>query len=41
MGNRYGIFGMTIALVITIVAAVGGVEGEANDRAGSGGFGLA
>ena len=42
MGNRYGIFGMTIALVFTVVAAVWGVEGigDANDRAGSGSMGL-
>jgi H+-translocating NAD(P) transhydrogenase subunit beta len=42
MGNRYGIFGMTIALVITIIAAVGGVEGVGieNDRSGSGVVGL-
>ena len=42
MGNRYGIFGMSIALVFTVVAAVWGVEGigEANDRAGSGSMGL-
>ncbi len=42
MGNRYGIFGMTIALVFTVVAAVWGVEGigEANDRTGSGSMGL-
>jgi len=38
MGNRYGIIGMAIALVVTIVAATWGVQGvgEANDRAGSG-----
>jgi NAD(P) transhydrogenase subunit beta len=38
MGNRYGIIGMTIALVITIIAATWGVEGagEVNDRNGSG-----
>ncbi len=43
MGNRYGIIGMTIALVITIIAATWGVEGagEANDRSGSGLTGLA
>ncbi|MEI2717849.1 MAG: Re/Si-specific NAD(P)(+) transhydrogenase subunit beta [Candidatus Nanopelagicales bacterium] len=43
MGNRYGIFGMAIALIITIVAAVGGVNGvgETNDRGGSGYVGLA
>ncbi len=42
MGNRYGIFGMAIALVFTIIAAVGGVNGvgEANDRTGSGLSGL-
>ena len=42
MGNRYGIFGMAIALVFTGIAAVGGVEGvgDANDRAGSGSVGL-
>ncbi|WP_168582134.1 Re/Si-specific NAD(P)(+) transhydrogenase subunit beta [Gephyromycinifex aptenodytis] len=43
-GNRYGVIGMLIALVITILAAVGGVDaaGVENDRAGSGvlGFGL-
>jgi NAD(P) transhydrogenase subunit beta len=26
MGNRYGIIGMTIALVVTIIAATWGVE---------------
>ena len=37
MGNRYGIIGMTIALVITIIAATaGGCRGEANDTSGSG-----
>ena len=43
MGNRYGIIGMTIALVITIIAATWGVDGlgEANDRNGSGLSGLA
>jgi NAD(P) transhydrogenase subunit beta len=43
MGNRYGIIGMTIALIITIIAATWGVEGagEANDRSGSGLTGLA
>ncbi len=43
MGNRYGIIGMTIALVITIIAATWGVDGigEANDRNGSGLGGLA
>ena len=42
MGNRYGIIGMTIALVITIIAATWGVDaaGEANDRGGSGLTGL-
>ena len=43
MCNRYGIIGMTIALVITIIAATWGVDGigEANDRNGSGLGGLA
>ena len=43
MGNRYGIIGMTIALVVTIIAATWGVDGlgEANDRNGSGLTGLA
>jgi NAD(P) transhydrogenase subunit beta len=43
MGNRYGIIGMTIALVITIIAATWGVDGlgDANDRNGSGLSGLA
>ncbi len=42
MGNRYGIIGMTIALVVTIIAATWGVEGlgDANDREGSGLTGL-
>ncbi len=42
MGNRYGIIGMAIALVVTIIAATWGVQGvgEANDRAGSGLTGL-
>jgi NAD(P) transhydrogenase subunit beta len=42
MGNRYGIFGMAIALVFTVIAAVWGVEGlgDANDRTGSGSMGL-
>ena len=42
MGNRYGIIGMTIALVITIIAATWGVDGtgEVNDRSGSGLTGL-
>ena len=42
MGNRYGIIGMAIALVVTIVAATWGVQGvgEANDRDGSGMAGL-
>jgi NAD(P) transhydrogenase subunit beta len=42
MGNRYGIFGMAIALVVTVIAATGGVEGvgDANDREGSGLVGL-
>ena len=42
MGNRYGIIGMGIALVVTIIAATWGVQGvgEANDRAGSGWAGL-
>ena len=42
MGNRYGIFGMAIALVITVIAATGGVDGvgDANDRTGSGMVGL-
>jgi NAD(P) transhydrogenase subunit beta len=42
MGNRYGIIGMTIALVITIIAATAGVDatGEANDTSGSGLAGL-
>ncbi len=42
MGNRYGIIGMTIALVITIIAATAGVDatGEANDTSGSGLVGL-
>ncbi|MCU0264832.1 MAG: NAD(P)(+) transhydrogenase (Re/Si-specific) subunit beta, partial [Actinomycetia bacterium] len=43
-GNRYGIVGMTIALIITITAAVGGVDatGEVLDTEGTGllGFGL-
>jgi NAD(P) transhydrogenase subunit beta len=43
MGNRYGIFGMAIALVITVLAAVIGVDAvsDANDRAGTGWSGLA
>ncbi len=42
MGNRYGIIGMTIALVITIIAATAGVDatGEVNDTSGSGLVGL-
>jgi NAD(P) transhydrogenase subunit beta len=42
MGNRYGIIGMTVALVITIIAATAGVDaaGEANDTSGSGLVGL-
>ena len=42
MGNRYGIVGMAIALVITIVAATAGVDatGDANDTSGSGLAGL-
>ena len=42
MGNRYGIFGMAIALIVTIIAATGGVNGvgEANDIDGSGLVGL-
>ncbi len=42
MGNRYGIFGMSIALIITVIAAVAGVNGvgDANDRNGSGAVGL-
>ena len=42
MGNRYGIIGMAIALVVTIIAATWGVEGlgDANDREGSGLTGL-
>lgn len=41
-GNRYGIIGMAIALVITIFAAVLGVDGAGveNDRTGSGVLGL-
>ena len=43
-GNRYGVIGMAIALVITVIAATGGIDatGRANDRPGSGvlGFGL-
>ncbi len=43
MGNRYGIFGMAIALVFTVAAAVIGVNGlgDANDRSGSGLTGFA
>jgi NAD(P) transhydrogenase subunit beta len=42
MGNRYGIIGMAIALIITIIAATGGVDGvgDLNDREGSGLVGL-
>ena len=42
MGNRYGIVGMAIALVITIIAATAGVDatGDANDTSGSGLAGL-
>ncbi len=42
MGNRYGIFGMTIALVVTIIAATAGVNGVGaeNDTDGSGLMGL-
>ena len=42
MGNRYGIFGMTIALVVTIIAATAGVDGLGvdNDTDGSGLMGL-
>lgn len=41
-GNRNGILGMGVALLITILAAVIGVDaaGEANDRDGSGSTGL-
>ncbi len=41
-GNRYGIMGMVAALVITILAAVIGIDaaGGANDRTGSGAAGL-
>ncbi len=41
-GNLYGIAGMTIALIITIIAAVGGVNAADDrlDRAGSGTTGL-
>jgi NAD(P) transhydrogenase subunit beta len=41
-GNLYGIAGMTIALIITIIAAVTGVDatGDELDRAGSGTTGL-
>jgi NAD(P) transhydrogenase subunit beta len=42
MGNRYGIVGMAIALVITIIAATAGVDAtaDANDTSGSGWAGL-
>ncbi len=41
-GNLFGIAGMTIALIITILAAVGGVDAADDrlDRSGSGTFGL-
>jgi NAD(P) transhydrogenase subunit beta len=41
-GNLYGIAGMTIALIITVIAAVAGVDaaGEELDREGSGTTGL-
>ncbi|MCE1177703.1 MAG: Re/Si-specific NAD(P)(+) transhydrogenase subunit beta [Micrococcales bacterium] len=41
-GNRYGIIGMAIALVVTVLAAVGGINGvgTANDREGTGVLGL-
>jgi proton-translocating NAD(P)+ transhydrogenase subunit beta len=41
-GNAYGMAGMAAALIITVVAAVIGInaEGTANDRTGSGGLGL-
>ena len=42
MGNRYGIIGMALALIVTIIAATGGVNGvgEDNDISGSGLTGL-
>ncbi|MEZ5184832.1 MAG: Re/Si-specific NAD(P)(+) transhydrogenase subunit beta [Candidatus Nanopelagicales bacterium] len=42
MGNRYGILGMAIALVITIIAATAGVNAtlDVNDTSGSGWTGL-
>ena len=45
-GNRFGILGMALALVVTIVAATGGVDASpagagGPDRAGSGWLGLA
>jgi NAD/NADP transhydrogenase beta subunit len=44
-GNRYGVIGMGIALVITVLAAVGGIDAAplgkgGPDRAGSGALGL-
>ncbi len=37
-GNRYGIIGMAVALVITVLAAVAGVDASADalDRKGTG-----
>ncbi len=39
-GNRYGIIGMTIALVVTILAATGGVRFTGGETKGSGLIGL-
>ena len=44
-GNRFGIIGMTIALLITVFAAVGGIDAAplgqgGDDRPGSGLLGL-
>jgi NAD(P) transhydrogenase subunit beta len=39
-GNRYGIIGMAVALVITIIAATAGVDAASGDRDGSGLVGL-
>jgi NAD(P) transhydrogenase subunit beta len=45
-GNRFGIIGMTVALVVTVLAATGGVDASPSgaggpDREGSGWLGLA
>ena len=40
MGNRYGVIGMAIALVITILAATGGVSSGGVESEGTGLLGL-